>query len=484
LSWNPVDRGHYTVYLGPAGSGCTTVFAETDASLTQYLLDARTTYEWRVEASTVPGCPLTTTACQTFTTGNDCSIVPALLEPIGGTRAGPPVRFRWSEVPEATSYSLFLSTGDAPFVPLTTTTATSFTAPLLPLGKTRWYVTAAVDGCSAVRSDIASFEVLQGRKRRSASETRFPRHQKTDVHSVTIGIADSADPVHRGDEVTYDVDLWAFTTHVDELFHFAVRVELTNGILTHISNACHAVGKYWLCDFEVLEEGTEYFSVIATATAESPMALTVTNVDTYVPVTETTTVLPCSDAIPLPIVPANGAARVATRGELSWNPIDRGGYTVYLGPAGTGCTTVFGTTTASSFQYLLDASTAYEWRIEASTVAGCPLTGSACQSFTTGNDCAVIPALLEPIGGAKVSAPLTFRWSAVPEATSYSIFLSTGEAPFVPLGSTSGTSFSITLPANGKSRWYVTADVDGCTGVRSDIATFDILPARKRRSAR
>jgi hypothetical protein len=316
-----------------------------------------------------------------------------------------------------------------------------------------------------------------------------PTRQTGHVKQVSVRITDLVDPVHRGDDITYRIHSSGFSTDNNLVFSFGFRITVTGGAIT-------AIHSY---DFDCEFDGTYYCGITADGPDEtaggsldvivkagdvSPVVLTVTT-DIYAPYmyTESTTVLPCSDTVPLQVAPANNAAGVTTNGLLSWNPIDRGHYTVYLGPTGSGCTTAFTETDTSSTQYLLDARTTYEWRVEASTVPGCPVNTTACQNFTTGNDCAVIPALLDPIGGAAAASPVTFRWTVVPEATSYSVFLSTGDAPFVPLGTTTTNSLTAALPVTGRSRWYVTAFVDGCSEVRSAIATFNVVPNRKRRSA-
>lgn len=314
-----------------------------------------------------------------------------------------------------------------------------------------------------------------------------PARQVSHLTALFITISESADPVYIGDDVVYTISLSYLDSNEDGPSRRAnVHIGIVNGTITR-ADGCAFSDVGASCNLgEYVGAGSAVLFVTVKATGETPMALTVLSdaFSGFTWKTETTTVLPCSDAVPLQITPEDGVAGIGTTGMLSWNPVDRGNYTVYLGPAGSGCSTIFGSTPATFIQYLLDANTRYEWRVEASTIPDCPSTSTTCQTFTTGNDCALTPALIEPIGGARVTSPITFQWATVPEATGYSIFLSNGDAPFVPFGTTTGTSFTATLPILGRSRWYVAATVAGCSNVRSDIASFEAIPGRKRRSAR
>jgi hypothetical protein len=83
-------------------------------------------------------------------------------------RPGPMVLTVWTDggYGEVTETTTVLPCSDE--VPLQIVpTRTALTA-AVPTGITRWYVAAVVDGCSDVRSTIASFEATPSKKRRSA----------------------------------------------------------------------------------------------------------------------------------------------------------------------------------------------------------------------------------------------------------------------------------------------------------------------------
>jgi NPCBM-associated, NEW3 domain of alpha-galactosidase len=69
-------------------------------------------------------------------------------------------------------------------------------------------------------------------------------------------------------------------------------------------------------------------------------------------------------------------------GDLTWQSANADAYEVYLGPAGTGCTTFAGLAADTRFAYSgLESGKTYEWRIVANR-SGCVPVASACVKFT------------------------------------------------------------------------------------------------------
>lgn len=86
---------------------------------------------------------------------------------------------------------------------------------------------------------------------------------------------------------------------------------------------------------------------------------------------------------PAGLDPPSGATGVPLQGSLKWTSAGADNYRVYLGPAGSGCSTLLGTTSATSIEHdTLLPGTEYEWRTE-SVTAGCPVQSSPCATFTT-----------------------------------------------------------------------------------------------------
>lgn len=94
----------------------------------------------------------------------------------------------------------------------------------------------------------------------------------------------------------------------------------------------------------------------------------------------------------------------------------------------------------------------------ASAQSGCPLP---------------TPSLLEPQNGAPfLNATVTFKWTAVPGATSYEVWASTDGAAYEQLGSTDQTSGVAQMTRGSSIEWYVIASNAGCQSPPSAHFTF------------
>jgi len=132
----------------------------------------------------------------------------------------------------------------------------------------------------------------------------------------------------------------------------------------------------------------------------------------------------CANNAPTQLVPQG--ANQPTEGILSWNDVGAATYNVYLGPAGSGCTTFYGARSMSItrdtqiFYALLQPGTQYEWAVEAVT-PNCQTLKSSCVTFTTQTNCnASAPQPVSPVGGT-VSSPVTFSWTPSNGATLYTV---------------------------------------------------------------
>jgi len=182
----------------------------------------------------------------------------------------------------------------------------------------------------------------------------------------------------------------------------------------------------------------------------------------------------CPSGPPSSPAPANGATNVAVNGFLHWSDVGAASYNVYFGPAGSGCTTLVGSVTATQFAYSnLTPGAQYEWRIEAVT-SGCQTQSSACFTFTTFTTCPTTPpSLVAPANGASVTSPVNFSWTAAQGATSYTLFAGVNGAAPTAIGTTTSTSLSATL-ASGSVSWFVVANVGGnCPPLTSESGNFN-----------
>ena len=159
LSWNDVGAASYNIYLGPAGGGCTTLYATRSMGVSRttqvfYSLNPGTQYEWAVEAVT-PGCPTLKSSCVTFTTATNCAAsAPQPISPAGNAVAASPVTFTWTASAGATLYTVKNAADDSV---LGTSTTTSLGNVTVPDGAFTWYVVADVPQCGQLRSGNATF---------------------------------------------------------------------------------------------------------------------------------------------------------------------------------------------------------------------------------------------------------------------------------------------------------------------------------------
>ncbi|HYC60119.1 MAG TPA: hypothetical protein VEK79_11200 [Thermoanaerobaculia bacterium] len=139
-----------------------------------------------------------------------------------------------------------------------------------------------------------------------------------------------------------------------------------------------------------------------------------------------TTTVDCTNTTPTNLQPANGAT-VAADGTLSWNGTGSS-YTVFLGPAGSGCTTQFATTTSTSVTYSLTPGTTYEWRVR-SHLGNCAVQTSSCITFTTAQQCIAPQApLARVVAQTTTDKTYAVEWDLVPGATRYELDEATNAA--------------------------------------------------------
>jgi hypothetical protein len=223
-------------------------------------------------------------------------------------------------------------------------------------------------------------------------------------------------------------------------------------------------------------------SITNTATVSSTVTADPNNANNS---SSVTTTLPSTCPLtPVSLLPADGVTNIPLSGILNWNQGSNAQqYNVYLGVAGSGCSTLLGTTPGHQFQYFdLQPGTQYEWRVEGVT-PNCPIVTSTCVHFTTTSNCNTQPpVLLSPADGAVIATPVTFSWSAVPNAVSYDVFAASAGSQPVLLGTTPTTSLTAEVPG-GPVTWYVVAHFaagSSCGGVQSATRSFNAcgqLPA-------
>jgi uncharacterized repeat protein (TIGR01451 family) len=81
------------------------------------------------------------------------------------------------------------------------------------------------------------------------------------------------------------------------------------------------------------------------------------------------------------------------------------------------------------------------------------------------------PTQIAPVGNASVASPVTFTWSSVPNAASYTVTINGAGAP-API-TTSSTSIAVTLPP-GPFTWDVAVNGQSCLPLSSGFAPFTV----------
>ena len=173
---------------------------------------------------------------------------------------------------------------------------------------------------------------------------------------------------------------------------------------------------------------------------------------------------PCPTVAPVFVAPADGQTNVPVSGNLLWTNTGASAYDVFLGPAGTGCSTLVGTVNGgTTFAYSgLQPNADYEASIVART-GNCPPVASQCIRFhTAGAACNLAsPSLVSPQNGTTVSSPVALQWSAVSGADSYHVVVSVNGTPAVD-ATTTGTTLTVNV-GNGQIDWSVVAISGNCS---------------------
>jgi uncharacterized repeat protein (TIGR01451 family) len=145
----------------------------------------------------------------------------------------------------------------------------------------------------------------------------------------------------------------------------------------------------------------------ATASTTTPDADSTNDQDNAV------TTIQCLNTAPDHLAPAN-AIVVPASGTLTWNGNGQS-YTVFMGPAGSGCSMQFGTSSSESLPYSsLTPGATYEWRVE-SERGQCGTKTSSCVTFKVENNCTRPETPLARVVGQQTSAKTyAVEWDAVP----------------------------------------------------------------------
>jgi hypothetical protein len=462
FAWDPVYQATgYDVKVTTNSGAASTIGSTTGQDSTLLIIDVPAgNHTWWVEAKFAGGCPPAASAVWSF--GTSCPTgAPQPTAPPSAAQLNSPsnVAFSWSAVSGADGYQVWLSrnSGTATQIGSTAETdaslaGTSIVYTLPSSGSYDWYVVATSSSCGSLTSAHFQFTVADNCPT-TAPTLVAPAGNATNVPADVTFQWNAVPNASAGGTVTYNVlvGLNSATPGV---------VAQTSGTTTDVK----------------LPPGTHTWQVQAVFTS-CPTLTSATN-------TFTITAPPsCPTAGPTLTTPAAGATNVASPVSFAWTAVSgASAYNVWAGvnpAAATKIATVTGTTASA----LLGAGTV-NWYVEA-IVEGCSNAQSASSGFTISAPptCpTTVPTLGDPANQLSIvrqpgDAPISFSWSAVPGAISYTLTITPSSGPqIVVLGLTatyysSASSFD---PASGAFTWSVAANFDGCASISSATRSFTV----------
>src|ERR1022692_432471 len=177
--------------------------------------------------------------------------------------------------------------------------------------------------------------------------------------------------------------------------------------------------------------------------------------------------------------PGSGATSQSTTPTLSWTASSNAtSYDLYLGssnPPSVYAQNLSGT--SSVVTTAMNAGTTYYWNVVAKNSAGSALASSTW-SFTTAASVPGQVTLTSPGSGAtSQSTTPTLSWSASSNATSYDLYLGSGNPPSVYAQNLSGTSSVVTTALNAGTTYYWNVVAKNSAGSALASSTFSFTTA-------
>lgn len=451
MAWNAApDAVTYRLQVS-ADYGFTAIVMDTTQTTTSNIagpLTNNTAYYWRVNAANPQGTS-DWSEVRIFITA-PVPEPPVAFSPAPGALIEnvPSTTLEWTASAHALTYRVQLST-DATFATTVVndsmvTGTTRAVGPLAYSTTYYWRVNAKNGGTSAY-SAAANFTTL-----------RAP--PATPVLSQP---AASALNVSLSTTLTWEADTAAATYHVQLSTDSAFATALLNdSTLTDTSRTVSS-----------LATGTTYYWRVRARNAGGASASSATR---------SFTTLPSLPPVPDLSAPADNAVNVAVSTSVSWLAAEGATtYTVELGLGPTFATTLINDSTVSGTSRevsgLLNATT-YYWRVSARNAAGAS-PHSPTRRFTTA--ALATPSLTTPAANAaNVAARSTFAWSAVGDATGYTVQVSAASdfSTFVVNAAAATTSLQIgPLTAGATYYWRVRARNAGSDGAFSAHSAFSVM---------
>jgi hypothetical protein len=404
------------------------------------------TGSWAVQTLFGEGCASTLSDRRSFTVAQGASCnnaAPQLVSPQNNAGNVPsPVLFKWTDVPRAVAYSLFLSTeetGDNNFVLYGRTGGdTTELEKFVPGDVVRWFVVAHFSGCPDTRSAVFRFG-LSGNCPANGSV--------------------SLDGPANGAQVSSPVSLSWHSTPPAAEYRVSIENEAGATLLVKRTNTTSdsfrlPVGKFFwrvetLGDCPLASERRS-FTVTEGANCANNTA----------------------PALVSPVGTETQPAAAQSPVTLRWNPVGNAiAYRVFIARDGQPFEDSL-LTSATEKELDLGAGR-YRWFVNA-IFEGCPSVPSAIAWFVIARAGCVteVPVILAPDSDEVVTSPVTFLWSEVSGAKKYRLILIVDGEPIV-LGTTTDTSLTRILPP-GEYAFTIETEIEECPSTRAPLTHFTV----------
>jgi len=450
FDWNPVPNAKGYRVLAAFGDGEGEPLGITDADTTELTVNLPAgSGAWRVQTFFGEDCPTTFSERRAFTVtqGTSCpTTAPQLISPPNGTATvDSPVLFDWSDVPDATGYALFVSTGGDDFALYGTTDGdTTELERLVPTGEIDWFVVARFTGCPDVRS------------------TTFTFGNDAECQLGDVQIVSPAD----GAEVTSPVTIaWNPVQNAT-----AYRVTLKS------ENGANALSSRTTSTSETLRLSAGTFHVIVEALRDGCESSA-----EEIEFTVKEGANCATNAAPVLVSPVGTAeqpAQAQSPVTFTWNPVANAiGYRVFVARDDEPFEDV-ALTQQTSDEVELEPGR-YRWFVQA-FFEGCEPTRSEIAFFVIpdAEGCTrQPPQVVSPANGETVTSPVTIDWEGVPGAVSYRI-LALVEDKLTILGITDADETELELDLfPGDYIFVVQAEFDECSSTESARIHFTVRRA-------
>ncbi len=454
FSWQPVnDAKSYKVLAAFANGSFLSLGETTGTTLTADVPSGNGL--WLVQASFGENCSTTLSERRAINVaaGAHCAgtAPSAIAPPNGATNVASPVTFKWSSVPDAILYRLFVAPGDDDFSFYGETTATELSR-FVPSGNIRWFVTAKFAACPDTRSATVAFLAANG----SCGDQTIALRTPSEGASTTS-------PVHLS---------WSAISGANIVYRVWVAVGDSSPVNVARTASTEATVS--------LPAGDVTWYVDAPRTG-CPAAISAQG---HFKVARNTN---CNNATPVLVSPVGterDPAHATSPVTLTWNAAANAiGYRVWLSKKGEAFEDVQ-VTRETHLQLTLDAAT-YRWFIQA-LYEGCDPLSSTVAFFdiaTTTPRCPTgVATILSPADNTVAQSPVTISWTAVDKAAKYRVFASRNGADPILLGITPDTSLERALPP-GVYVIAVETLFDECPSTTSARRTFTVAEAQNCNSA-